>query len=639
MNYLSVENISKSFGLKTLFEDLSFGIEQGQKIALIGVNGSGKSTLLKILAGIEAPDGGNVTMRKGIRLAYLPQEPDLPLDQTVGEVVFNSDLEEVKLIEEYENLTQRISKEPELQDRLTWVISQIEAKNAWDYELKIKQILSKLQVNFLERKIAVLSGGQRKRVAMAQALIYEPDLLIMDEPTNHLDLESIEWLEKFLASSKQSLILVTHDRYFLDSITNEIYELDRGNIFSYKGNYAYFLEKKAERESAKLSETERAQSLFKKELEWLRRSPKARTSKSKSRISQAMEIKEKASYQAQDIDVKLQVKGRRIGSTTLEMKHVHKSYGDLKILDGFSYTFNRKDRIGIIGPNGVGKSTFLNMIVGEEEQDSGKIRTGETIFYGYYRQEGFHFKDNARVIEVVTEAADEVELSKSQRVSAATLLEHFLFPRSMHYNLVETLSGGEKRRLHLLRVLMTNPNFLILDEPTNDLDLITLRRLEEFLYDFEGCLLVVTHDRFFMDRLVDHLFVFQSEGRIKDFPGSYSNYREWLDRQENQKSDEGSQQEGEEAKPSAKIEQAQAAPANSPEKKRKLSYKEKREYEQLEGDLEKMEERKAELEELIGGESTDFESLTEWTQELEKLNEELDEKTDRFLELMEIVEG
>ncbi|MEO0900108.1 MAG: ABC-F family ATP-binding cassette domain-containing protein [Bacteroidota bacterium] len=635
MNYLSIENISKSFGMKTLFEDMSFGIAQGQKIALIGVNGSGKSTLLKIVAGVDNPDKGQVTTRKGIRVAYLSQEPHLPMEKTVSEVVFNEGLAEVKLIAEYERLTRLVAEDPSVQDRLTALMEEIDAKNAWDYEVKINQILSQLDVNFLDRKIALLSGGQRKRVAMAQALIYEPDLLIMDEPTNHLDLASIEWLEKFLAGSKQSLFLVTHDRYFLDAVTNEIYELDRGEIFSYKGNYAYFLEKKAEREAVKQTEADRAKSLFKRELEWLRRSPKARTTKSKSRIDAAMKIKDKSSYKPQELDVKLQVKGRRIGSTTLEMKHVYKAYGDLKILDGFTYTFNKKDRIGIVGPNGVGKSTFLNMIIGEEEADSGKIRTGDTIVYGYYRQGGHNFKDNARVIEVVTEAAEEVELSKSQRVSASTLLEHFLFPRHMHYNLVETLSGGEKRRLHLLRVLMTNPNFLILDEPTNDLDLITLRRLEEFLYYFEGCLIVVSHDRFFMDRLVDHLFVFQGEGKIKDFPGSYSNYREWLDNEETPK---------EVGAP--KIEQApkeKEEPAAPIEKKtnrsRKLSYKEKREYEELEGEIEELENRKEELSELINSGSSDYEELTKWSAEFEQIKIEIDHKTDRYLELMEIAEG
>ncbi|MEO0581986.1 MAG: ABC-F family ATP-binding cassette domain-containing protein [Bacteroidota bacterium] len=628
MNYLSAENIGKSFGDKFLFENLSFGLDQGQKVALIGVNGSGKSTLLKIVAGVETPDQGQIVRRKGIRIAYLPQEPDLPLHQTVAEVVFASDLPEVKLIQRYEQLTQELATHPELQDELNEVMSEIDSKNAWEYEVKINQILSQLHVNFLDRHISALSGGQRKRVAMAQALIYEPDLMIMDEPTNHLDLESIEWLEKFLATSKQSLFLVTHDRYFLDSITNEIYELDRGELHSYKGDYAYFLEKKQEREMVRQTEADRAKSLYSKELEWLRRSPKARTTKSKSRIAAADGIKERASYKAQDLDVKLQVKGRRIGSTTLEMKHVNKSFGELKILDNFSYTFNRRDRIGIVGPNGVGKTTFLQMVVGEEMADSGKVRTGETIVYGYYKQEGFNFKDNARVIEVVTEAAEEVELSKNQRVSASTLLEHFLFPRHMHYNMVETLSGGEKRRLHLLRVLMTNPNFLILDEPTNDLDLVTLRRLEEFLYAFDGCLVVVSHDRFFMDRLVDHLFVFEGEGKVRDFPGSYSNYREWQEKQQAEKE-----------KPVLTVQKTKQVKPKSSSGPRKLSYKEKREFESLEGEIEEMEEKKAALSEKINTGGTDYEELTQWSQEFESLSQELDEKTDRYLELLEIVEG
>lgn len=627
INYLSIEQISKSFGDKFLFENLSFGIAQGQKIALIGVNGSGKSTLLKIVAGIEQPDAGNISMRKGIRVAFLPQEPDLPEHLTVSECVFSSELPELKLIERYEKLLTAEVQDEAQQEELSKVMTEIDALDAWDYEVKIKQILGKLEVNFLDSYISELSGGQRKRVALAQALMGEPHLMIMDEPTNHLDLESIEWLEQFLSTSKQSLFLVTHDRYFLDSITNEILELDQGQLFSYKGDYAYFLQKKAERDSLKLAETEKAKSLFKTELEWLSRSPKARTSKSKSRIDAALELGEKTKYRAPNQDVKLQVKGRRIGGKVLEIKNLRKSYGELNILDNFTYTFARRDRIGIIGPNGVGKTTFLRMITGEETPDSGKIRMGDTIVYGYYKQSGFAFKDNQRVIEVVTEAAEEVELSKSQTVSAATLLEHFLFPRSMHSNFVETLSGGEKRRLHLLRILMTNPNFLILDEPTNDLDLITLRRLEEFLESFEGCLLVVTHDRFFMDRLVDHVFVFQGEGRIKDYPGSYSQYREWQAKQELpvQKV----------AKTVEKVKTTQAAP----EKKRKLSFNEKREFEHLEEEIDALEKRKADIQKELNLGGSDFEKLGELAKELEALNSDLDTKSDRWLELMEIIEG
>lgn len=630
MNYLSVEHISKSYGVKTLFEDLSFGLDQGQKVALIGVNGSGKSSLLKILAGLDTPDSGQVTYRKGIRVAFLPQEPILPPERTVRDVVFDGDLPALELIRQYESLTHQVATNPDLQSRLDEVMSQIDAENAWEYEVKINQILSKLDVNFLDRQISQLSGGQRKRVALAQALIEEPDLIIMDEPTNHLDLASIEWLENYLSTAKQSLLLVTHDRYFLDSITNEIFELTDGKIYRYQGNYAYFLAKKEEREQAKLSETERAKSLYKTELEWLRRSPKARGTKSKSRIQAAGDLKDKASYRLEASEVSLQVKGRRIGGKTLEIKNLRKAYDEKVLIDNFSYTFSRRDRVGIVGPNGAGKTTLLRMITGEEPADSGKIRTGETIVYGHYRQSGFKFKDNQRVIEAVTEAAEEVELSKSQTVSAAQLLEHFLFPRSMHYNLVETLSGGEKRRLHLLRVLMTNPNFLILDEPTNDLDLVTLRRLEEFLYSFEGSLLVVTHDRFFMDRLIDHLFVFEGEGKIRDYPGSYSQYRTWLDQQE---------QEVEKEKPAPQKSETSTPDTPTGARKGKLSYNDKREFEGLEPRIEELETIIADLEEKMASSGADFEALATFSKELEDAKSELETKSDRWLELMTILEG
>jgi ABC transport system ATP-binding/permease protein len=494
--------------------------------------------------------------------------------------------------------------------------------------VKINQILSKLEVNFLDHQVKTLSGGQRKRVALAQALIEEPDLIIMDEPTNHLDLSSIEWLEKYLSTAKQSLLLVTHDRYFLDSATHEIFELTEGRIYRYQGDYAYFLAKQGEREQNRLAETDRAKSLYKNELEWLRRSPKARGTKSKSRIDAAKELEGKASYQPETSEVSLQVKGRRIGGKTLEIKNLRKAYGDHVLIDNFSYTFARRDRIGIVGPNGAGKTTLLRMIMGEEPHDSGKIRTGETIVYGYYRQSGFQFKDNQRVIEAVTEAAEQVELSKSETVSAAQLLEHFLFPRSMHYNLVETLSGGEKRRLHLLRVLMTNPNFLILDEPTNDLDLITLRRLEEFLYSFEGCLLVVTHDRFFMDRIIDHLFVFEGNGYIRDYPGSYSQYRRWLETQ------------APAPVAPASLPAAAAGNASAPTGKRKgkLSYHEKREFDRLEPTIEKLERRQAELEAQMSQAGSDFEAIEAYTRELDAVKAELEAKSDRWLELMTLLE-
>ena len=630
MNLVSAENLSKAFADKVLFEGISFGIDQGQKVALIGVNGSGKSTLLKMVGGIEVPDSGRISTRNGLNMAYLPQEPDLPMEATVAEVVFDSDIKELSLIRRYEVLSQQAASDPSAAEALTVVMAEIDAANAWDYEVKINQILGRLEVNFLERKVSELSGGQRKRVALAQALIGEPDLLIMDEPTNHLDLASIEWLEQFLATAKQSLLLVTHDRYFLDSITNEIFELHGGELHRYIGDYAYYLAKKEERELNRQTEADRAKSLFKQELEWLRRSPKARTTKSKSRIESAHAMEKKSKYKAEDHDVTLKVKGRRIGGKVLELKNLRKAYEDLNILDNFSYTFNRRDRIGIVGPNGVGKTTFLKLLLGEEGLDSGKIRWGETIVTGHYRQDGFNFKDNARVIEVVTEAAETVELSKSQTVSAAQLLEHFLFPRHRHHALVSTLSGGEKRRLHLLRILMTNPNFLILDEPTNDLDLITLRKLEEFLAGFDGCLMVVTHDRFFMDRLVDHLFVFEGEGQVRDFPGSYSQYRE---RVEEEKRDKNQRLSDFDSSVSTK----ESTPVTSSSvRTKKLSYKEKRELEQLNEDIERLESRIEELQGLIASGTTDFHSLTEWTEELQEQEALLEEKGDRWLELSEI---
>lgn len=651
MNFISAENLSKSFADKVLFEGISFGLDQGQKVALIGVNGSGKSTLLKMVAGMEEPDEGRISRRNGIKVAYLPQEPNLPVASTVAEVVFDGDVPELQLIQQYELLTIQAATDPEAAVKLSEVIGQIDSANAWDYEVKINQILGRLEVDFLERKIGELSGGQKKRVALAQALIGEPDLLIMDEPTNHLDLASIEWLEQFLATAKQSLLLVTHDRYFLDSITNEIFELNGGELFRYQGDYAYYLAKKEERELNRTTEADRAKSLYKKELEWLRRSPKARTTKSKSRIEAAGVIEEKSQYKQEDYDVTLKVKGRRIGGKVLELKNLRKAYGELNILDNFSYTFNRRDRIGVIGPNGVGKTTFLKLLLGEAELDSGKIRWGETIVAGHYRQDGFTFKDNARIIEVVTEAAESVELSKSETVSAAQLLEHFLFPRHRHHAMVSTLSGGEKRRLHLLRILMTNPNFLILDEPTNDLDLITLRKLEEFLAGFEGCLVVVTHDRFFMDRLVDHMFVFEGEGQVRDFPGSYSQYRETRDekreaRQEKPTDGANKNTTNELGSPSSLSGGKSVGEGDSGgdkrdgkaaiSKPRKLSYKEKRELEQITEEIEKLESRVAELKELISSGTTDFEALTKWSVELQAVESELEEKGDRWLELEEI---
>lgn len=631
MNYISVELISKSHGEKLLFENLSFGIAQGQKVALIGVNGSGKSTLLRILAGREKPDRGRISFRNGLRIAYLAQEPDLPEHLTVAESIFSADLPAARLIREYETLVQREPLSDADHRRMEQLMIEIEAADAWNYEVQVRQILGKLEVDFLDRPIRELSGGQRKRVALAQALIESPDLLILDEPTNHLDLDSIEWLESILSSARQSIVLVTHDRYFLDSITNEIYELENGKIYPYKGNYGDYLIQKDEREQQRTAELERNQNLFRTELEWLRTSPRARGTKSKARIDAALTLQEKVRPQRRQMEVELEVKGRRIGGKVLEIKNLRKAYGEKKLMDNFSYTFSRYDRIGIVGPNGAGKTTFLRMITGEEPADSGKIRMGETIVYGYYRQSGFTFKDNQRVIEAVTEAAEVVELSNSQRISAAQLLERFLFPRHMHSQFVHTLSGGERRRLHLLRILMTNPNFLILDEPTNDLDLMTLRRLEAFLQEFEGCLLVVTHDRFFMDRIVDHLFVFEGEGQIRDFPGGYSDYRT---RRAEELAAEAALQP---AVPKAAPKPAEEKPRS--DRPRKISFKEQREFEQLEADLPRMEARKAELLDLLNAGGSDFQRLQALADELRALEADLEAASDRWLELAALMES
>ncbi|MEM9719878.1 MAG: ABC-F family ATP-binding cassette domain-containing protein [Bacteroidota bacterium] len=629
VNYVSAQNLSKSFGVKQLFEGLSFGIDEGQKIALIGLNGSGKSTLLKILAGLETPDTGNISFRKGLQVGFLAQAPKLPPEKTIGEIVFDPSHPIQQLILRYEQLLSIVEPSSEESEALESIIAKMESAQAWEYEVNIKQILSRLNVHLLDTPFGVLSGGQQKRVALAQLLIQRPDLIIMDEPTNHLDMDTIEWLEKYLSTSKQSLFLVTHDRYFLDSITQEIYELDQGRLYTYQGSYAYYLEKKSEREKTAKIEQEKAKSLYAKELEWLRRSPKARGTKSKSRIQAADTLKDQAQNRQADQQVQLQIKGRRIGGKVMEIKKLRKAYGDKVLIEDFTYTFNRQDRVGVIGPNGAGKTTFIKLLTEELAPDSGKVRKGDTIYFGHYTQAGLNFKPEQRVIDVVREVAEEVELSKSERVSASQLLEHFLFPHAMHQAKVSTLSGGERRRLHLLRILMSNPNFLILDEPTNDLDLITLRKLEEFLHSFEGCLLIVSHDRYFMDRLVDHLFVFEGAGEIKDYPGSYSQYRTTkLTQTSPTKREEADKQQ----KAVARKREKEA------KKKNKLSFNEKREFEQLEIAIETLETQKIELLTQINGGEQDYEKLTTLSQNLEKLEEELEERSDRWLELAERAE-
>jgi ATP-binding cassette subfamily F protein uup len=514
MNYVSVENISKSYGELTLFSAISFGINKEQKIAFIAKNGTGKTSMLNIIAGLDTPDNGQVIVRKELKIAYLSQVDDLNSNLTVEESIFDSDNPTLKIIETYEKALKNPSNEKEYQA----AFEKMEQHNAWDFETQYKQILFKLKLEDLSQTISSLSGGQRKRLALAIALIHKPDLLILDEPTNHLDLEMIEWLESYFKKEKITLFMVTHDRYFLERVCNEIVELDQGNLYSYKGNYSYFLQKKEERLAVEQASVDKAKNLFKKELDWMRRQPKARTTKSKSRIDDFYIIKEEAHKRRSNHKIQLEINMERMGSKILELHNISKSFEKTKILDQFNYVFKRGERIGIIGKNGSGKSTFLNIITQNLLVDTGKVVVGETIKFGYYTQEGIEIKPQQKVIEVIKEYGEYIPLTKGRKISAGQLLERFMFNRKRQYDFVEKLSGGEKKRLYLCTVLIQNPNFLILDEPTNDLDIVTLNVLENFLLDFPGCLLVVSHDRYFMDKIVDHLFVFKGNGEVEDFP-------------------------------------------------------------------------------------------------------------------------
>lgn len=622
MNYLSAESLSKSYGDRYLFQDLNFGVNQGQRIALVGINGSGKSTLLQVLAGLTPPDTGAVSVRKGITVGFLGQQPVFDESLTVEQTIFAAKNPTLQAIQEYEHCLEDPTTSSE---RMQAVMDKMENLKAWDYEIKIRQILSKLGIHNLQDVIGHLSGGQRKRVAMARVLIDEPDLLILDEPTNHLDLDTIEWLENLLSAGQQTLLMVTHDRYFLDKVANEIAELERGNIFTYKGNYSYFVEKKAERELMADAEIDKAKNLLRKELEWMRRQPKARGTKSKSRVDAFYETKEKANSKVNTQNLELSVKTTRQGGKIIEVDHITKSFGDKTVVNDFSYVFKKKDRIGIIGPNGAGKTTFLNMLTGKLQPDSGEIETGETTVFGYYTQQELTFREDQRVIDVVKEIAEVVETSKGEVITAAQFLQHFQFSPAMQYTYVSKLSGGEKRRLQLLRVLIKNPNFLILDEPTNDLDIITLNILEEFLLNFGGCMLIVSHDRYFMDRLVEHIFVFEGNGKIRNFPGNYTDYREFL-----------AEQEEEEKPVVAKVLDA-PAPAAVPEApaKRRASFKEKKEFEQLEADIQELEARKETLLAEMNSENLDHRKLAEQGALLKQIEQDLDSKTERWLELSE----
>lgn len=638
MTLLTVENLSKNYGHKVLFEDLTFGISKGDKTALIAQNGTGKSTLLKILAGKEVPDDGKVMTAKGLDIGFLEQEPELDNSKTISEFISGGDSDMVKLVRRYEEAAKRQAEEfnRETQDAFQKATAAMDAANAWDFEQRLEQILGKLDIHDLDQPIASLSGGERKRVALAFVLLDNPDLLILDEPTNHLDVDMIEWLEEYLQQSQVTLLMVTHDRYFLDRVCNHILELDDGELYHHKGNYQYFLAKRSERQEIERREAHKAKQLYKNELEWMRRSPKARTSKSKARIDDFYETKEKADTGRDDPELRLEMDMQRLGGKILELIKVSKSFDDQVILDDFTYTFKKGERIGIIGKNGSGKSTFLNVITGKEPYDSGKIRTGETVVFGHYRQQQMDFDEDQRVIDVIEDVAKVIELSNGKKISASQFLEHFMFTSEMQYTPVEKLSGGEKRRLGLMMVLLKNPNFLILDEPTNDLDLLTLNKLEEFLMGFGGCLILVSHDRFFMDKLVEHYFVFEGDGEIRSHHGSYKEYREMKTAEEKEERRKGVTEKGEKetegtenGKPDENPESAKTA------KKEKLSYNERREYKKLEEEIAELEKQKEALEAQISSGTLNHEELQEKSNTYGELTDLLDSKTERWFELAE----
>ncbi|MEQ8578197.1 MAG: ABC-F family ATP-binding cassette domain-containing protein [Balneola sp.] len=625
MTYLSTENLGKKYGLKLLFEDLTFGISKGDKTALIAQNGVGKSTLLKILAGKETPDSGKVMIRNGIKVAILEQEPELDDSMTINQFIAHGENEMVKVVQQYEKAVAAQAEDynEKTQEAFDKALAKMDAANAWDYEQRLHQILGVLNIHDLDQSISSLSGGQRKRVALAFALLDEPDLLILDEPTNHLDVEMIEWLEAYLTKSTMTLLMVTHDRYFLDRVCNHILEIEDGQLYHHKGNYEYFLQKKAEREEVYATEVAKAGKLMKKEQEWMRRQPKARTTKSKSRIDAFYQTEKKAKSGKVKQEVKLEVDMSRIGGQVLELKKVSKSFDDLVILKDFEYSFNKGERIGIIGKNGVGKSTFLKIITGEEPVDSGEVETGQTIVYGHYKQSGIEIKEKERVIDVIKEIAEVIVLANGDTISVSQFLEHFMFDSKMQYTPVSKLSGGEKRRLGLMMVLIKNPNFLILDEPTNDLDLITLEKLEDFLSNFGGCLIIVSHDRYFMDNLVEHYFVFEGNGEVNDFNGTYSEYRALKAEQESgQKSGSSEKKKSDHPKPSN----------SDPEK---LSFNERKEYQKLEKEIEELEKKKSAIHRQMSNSDLDYEKLQELSETFSSLKEELEEKEFRWLELAE----
>ena len=616
--YLQVDNLTKSFGDLVLFENISFGIAEGQRVGLIAKNGTGKTTLLNVIAGKEGYDNGNIVFRRDLRVDYLEQDPQYPEELTVLEACFHHGNSTVELIKEYERCMET-DGHPGMDELLV----RMDQEEAWEYEQKAKQILSQLKIRNFDQKVKQLSGGQLKRVALANALITEPDLLILDEPTNHLDLDMTEWLEEYLRRTNLSLLMVTHDRYFLDRVCSEIIEIDNRQLYQYKGNYSYYLEKRQERIDAKSVEIERANNLYRTELEWMRRMPQARGHKARYREDAFYELEKVAKQRFNNDNVKLDVKASYIGSKIFEADHLYKSFGDLKILDDFSYIFSRYEKMGIVGNNGTGKSTFIKILMGLEQADSGTLDIGETVRFGYYSQDGLQFDEQMKVIDVVQDIAEVIELGNGKKLTASQFLQHFLFTPETQHSYVYKLSGGERRRLYLCTVLMRNPNFLVLDEPTNDLDIVTLNVLEEYLQNFKGCVIVVSHDRYFMDKVVDHLLVFKGQGDIRDFPGNYSDYRDWREAKE--------QREKEAEKP--KEEKTARVRLND---KRKMSFKEKKEFEQLEQEIAGLEQEKADIEAALCSGTLGVEELTEKSKRLPELNDLIDEKTMRWLELSEI---
>lgn len=620
--YLQAENLSKRWGELLLFENISFTVFEGQKVALIAKNGTGKSTLLDLLVGKDTPDSGVITLTNNIRTGYFEQIPDLNPGNTVLEEIFEADNEQLKTIKAFELAVARNK-----QDEIATVSSKMDELNAWAFEVEIKQILTQLKINFLEQKVAELSGGQQKRLALAKVLIDKPDLLILDEPTNHLDLEMIEWLEDYLDKTKATLLMVTHDRYFLDRVCNEIIEMEDNQIYRYQGNYSYFLEKRDERIQMQQASVAKAKNLLRTEIEWMRRMPQARSHKAKYRINAFYDLKEKATQKYADDKVEIGIQSARLGKKIVELENISKSYPGIRLIEDFSYKFQRYEKAGIIGDNGTGKSTFLNIISNSLTPDSGKVEIGETIKFGYYRQEGISFDPKEKVIEAVQKIAEFIFFEDGTKMSATQMLTRFLFPPETQYNYIEKLSGGEQRRLYLCTVLMQNPNFLILDEPTNDLDIMTLNVLEEYLKAFAGCVVIVSHDRFFMDKIVDHLFIFEGDGKITDFPGNYTVYRNKTEEEQEKALAKTKAESGAKKEPLKQ---------KSTTEKKKLSFNEKREFEQLEKQIPELEKQITELEELLNSGDLPHDELYEKSLELDKIKTLLDEKEFRWLELSEL---